>query len=107
MKAVSRSIFLITFLSVSLFWSHDAFSHNDLATRSGCMNCHQVEVKIVGPSLKAIAERYAGQDGASDYLAGQIKNGSRGVWGPIPMPPIAKVSHHNAHALADYILSLN
>jgi len=78
-----------------------------LATSSGCLNCHQVEVKTVGPALKAIAEKYAGQDDASDYLAGQIKNGSNGVWGPIPMPPNAAVSDDNAKVLADFILSLN
>ncbi|MDH5479642.1 MAG: c-type cytochrome [Nitrosomonas sp.] len=78
-----------------------------LATSSGCLNCHQVEAKTVGPALKAIAEKYAGQDGASDYLAGQIKNGSNGVWGPIPMPPNAAVSDDNAKVLADFILSLN
>lgn len=78
-----------------------------LATSSGCLNCHQVEVKTVGPALNAIAEKYAGQDGAADYLADKIKNGSNGVWGPIPMPPNAQVSDDNAKVLADFILSLN
>ena len=78
-----------------------------LATSSGCLNCHQVEVKTVGPALKAIAEKYAGQDGAADYLAGKIKEGSNGVWGPIPMPPNAQVSDENAKVLAEFILSLN
>ncbi len=78
-----------------------------LATSSGCLNCHQVEVKTVGPSLKDIAAKYDGQDGASDHLAAQIKNGSNGVWGPIPMPPNAAVSDDDAKVLADFILSLN
>ncbi len=78
-----------------------------LATSSGCLNCHQVEVKTVGPALKAVAEKYAGQDGAADYLAGKIKGGSNGVWGPIPMPPNAQVSDDNAKVLAEFILSLN
>lgn len=78
-----------------------------LATSSGCLNCHQVEVKTVGPALNAIAEKYAGQDDASDYLAGKIKNGSNGVWGPIPMPPNAAISDDDSKVLADFILSLN
>ncbi len=78
-----------------------------LATSSGCLNCHQVEVKTVGPALKAIAEKYAGQDGAADYMADKIKNGSNGVWGPIPMPPNVQVSDENAKVLAEFILSLN
>ncbi|SER16537.1 cytochrome c [Nitrosomonas sp. Nm51] len=78
----------------------------ELAKNSGCLNCHNVDTKLVGPALKDIAEKYAGQDDASDYLAGKIKNGSNGVWGPVPMPPNAMVSDENAKVLADFILSL-
>ncbi|MCH9638892.1 MAG: c-type cytochrome [Betaproteobacteria bacterium] len=103
MKAV-----LIGMVAASaLVLAGNAQADAELATSSGCLNCHQVEVKTVGPALKTIAEKYAGQDDASDYLAGQIKNGSNGVWGPIPMPPNAAVSDDNAKVLADFILSLN
>ncbi|PTN11947.1 c-type cytochrome [Nitrosomonas aestuarii] len=78
----------------------------DLAKNSGCLNCHNVDTKLVGPSLKEIAAKYADQDDASAYLAGKIKNGSNGVWGPVPMPPNAMVSDENAKVLADFILSL-
>ena len=78
----------------------------DLAKNSGCLNCHNVDTKLVGPSLKEIAAKYAGQDGASAMLAGKIKGGSNGVWGPIPMPPNANVSDDNAKVLADFILTL-
>ncbi|MEK7302790.1 MAG: cytochrome C-551, partial [Pseudomonadota bacterium] len=62
--------------------------------------------KLVGPSLKDIAAKYAGQDGASAMLADKILKGSNGVWGPIPMPPNANVSPENAKVLADFILTL-
>jgi cytochrome c len=78
----------------------------DLAKNSGCMNCHNVDTKLVGPSLKDIAAKYADQADASAYLAGKIKGGSNGVWGPIPMPPNANVSDENAKVLADFILTL-
>lgn len=77
-----------------------------LATNSGCLNCHQVEVKTVGPALKDIAAKYADVDGAGTMLAGKIRNGSNGVWGAIPMPPNAGVSDENAKVLADWILTL-
>ncbi len=103
MKAV-----LIGMVAASaLVLAGNAQADAELATSSGCLNCHQVEVKTVGPALKAIAEKYAGQDDASDYLAAQIKNGSNGVWGPIPMPPNAAVSDDDAKVLADFILTLN
>ena len=78
----------------------------DLAKNIGCLNCHIVDTKLVGPALKDIAAKYAGQAGAADMLAGKIKNGSNGVWGAIPMPPNANVSDENAKVLADFILTL-
>jgi cytochrome c len=79
----------------------------DLAQNSGCLNCHQVDAKLVGPGLKEIAAKYAGEEGAAEMLAGKIKNGSNGVWGQIPMPPNPAVSDENALVLAEFILSLN
>lgn len=78
----------------------------DLAKNSGCLNCHNVDTKLVGPSLKDIGAKYAGQDGAAEMLAEKILKGSNGVWGPIPMPPNANVSPENAKVLADFILTL-
>ncbi len=78
----------------------------DLAKNSGCLNCHAVETKLVGPALKDIAGKYAGQADASAYLADKILKGSNGVWGPIPMPPNAAVKPEDAKALADFILTL-
>lgn len=99
---------LVSMVAASaLLLAANAQADAELAKNSGCLNCHNVDTKLVGPALKEIAEKYAGQDDASDYLAGQIKNGSNGVWGPVPMPPNAMVSDDNAKVLADFILSLN
>ena len=70
-----------------------------------CAACHNVDMKMVGPALKDIAAKYAGVAGAADTLALHIKNGSQGVWGPIPMPPNA-VSDAEAKTLAEWVLSL-
>lgn len=57
-----------------------------LAMSSGCLACHQVENKVVGPSYKQIAERYKGQEGAQEMLTQSVINGGVNKWGPIPMP---------------------
>lgn len=57
-----------------------------LAMKSGCLACHQVENKVVGPSYKQIAERYKGQEGAQEMLTQSAINGGVNNWGPIPMP---------------------
>ncbi|HEY9573029.1 MAG TPA: c-type cytochrome [Pusillimonas sp.] len=78
----------------------------DLAKASNCMACHQVDKKRVGPAFKVIAERFAGQAGAGDYLAGAIRSGGRGRWGAVPMPAQPQVSPADAKLLAAWILSL-
>lgn len=78
----------------------------NLAQSKNCMSCHRVDRKVVGPSLTVIAERFAGQEGAQDYLAQAIRDGGRGRWGPVPMPAQPQVSHADARLLAAWILSL-
>ena len=70
-----------------------------------CVACHTVDNKMVGPSLKEVAEKNAGVEGAAETLALHIKNGSSGVWGPIPMPP-NPVTEEEAKILAEWVLSL-
>jgi len=92
--------------AAALMLAGSAFASADLAKSSGCLNCHNVDTKLVGPSLKDVAAKYASKSDASAYLADKILKGSNGVWGPIPMPPNANVSPENAKVLADFILTL-
>ena len=77
----------------------------DLAKSSGCLNCHMVDKKLVGPALKDVAAKYKADPKAVDYLAGKIQKGSQGVWGPVPMPPNAKVNEADAKTLAKWVLT--
>jgi cytochrome c len=54
-----------------------------LLTKSGCLVCHGLNNKIVGPAYSDVAKKYPDK---ADYLAGKIKSGGVGIWGPIPMP---------------------
>jgi cytochrome c len=83
-----------------------AQANADLAKSSGCMNCHTADKKLVGPALKDIAAKYKGDAGAVDKLAVKVQKGSQGVWGPVPMPPNAKVNDADAKKLVEWILSL-
>lgn len=77
----------------------------ELAKASGCYSCHAKDEKIVGPSFKSIANKYAGQAGAAADLVQSIQNGSRGKWGRIPMPPHGSLSGDELKTLAAYVLS--
>lgn len=82
-----------------------AHASPELAKSKNCITCHTPDKKLVGPSYKEIAAKYAGDAGAEARLAVKIQKGSSGVWGPIPMPPNAQVNDADAKALAKWILA--
>jgi len=77
----------------------------DLAKAKACMACHAVGSKLVGPSYKDVAAKYAKDAGAEARLALKIQKGSSGTWGPIPMPANPQVSDADAKTLARWILA--
>lgn len=77
-----------------------------LAQKYACMSCHQVDKKVVGPALNDVAKKYKGNAKAEATVVGVIKNGSKGAWGPVPMPPAPQVPDADAAAIAKWILSL-
>lgn len=76
-----------------------------LATTSGCMACHQVEVKVVGPSYKEVAAKYKGDAAALDMLVEKVITGGSGTWGQIPMPPNGHVPEESIRAIVSWLLT--
>lgn len=70
-----------------------------LLNKNGCVACHGVSNRIVGPGFNEIAKKHAGK---ADYLAAKIRSGGQGVWGSIPMPP-QTLSEADAKAIANWI----
>ena len=85
--------------------SAPAFADLALATAKNCMACHAVDKKLVGPSYKDIAAKYAGQADAVDKLANKVVKGGSGAWGPVPMPANAQVNDADAKKLVAWILA--
>jgi cytochrome c len=71
-----------------------------------CLACHTLDKKLVGPAYKDVAAKYKARKDAEAYLAKKIREGSTGVWGPIPMPPNTTVKDDEAKTLAAYILGV-
>jgi cytochrome c len=69
------------------------------------LSCHGVDQKIVGPSFREVAARYAGDAAAPARLAAKIKAGGAGVWGAVPMPPHAGMSDAQLAQLSAWILA--
>ncbi len=95
---------LIAF-AMTLTVAAPAMADMALATSKNCMACHAVDKKLVGPSYKDVAAKYAGQADAVDKLAVKIVKGSAGVWGPIPMPANAQVNEADAKKLAAWVMA--
>ena len=77
----------------------------DLATKSGCMACHGMKNKIVGPGYNEIVARYQGQTDAESRLVAKVKAGGQGVWGSIPMPPNGHIKDEDITTLVKWILN--
>lgn len=93
-------------LAVGVFsLSQPAVSGQAVAQANGCIACHQVEAKLVGPSYKDVAAKYNGDAGAKDVLIGKVRNGGVGTWGPIPMPPNTTISDADLAAVIDWVLA--
>lgn len=77
----------------------------ELAKKSGCLACHAVDKKVVGPSYKEVAAKYKGDKTAEAKLIDKVKKGGSGTWGAVPMPPNAAVKDEDVKALVQWVLS--
>ena len=84
--------------------SLSALASAELAKQHNCLSCHSVDKKVVGPSYKDIAAKYKGQS-VEAALIDKIKHGSKGVYGPIPMPANANVPDADVKTLVKWILA--
>ncbi|MHB8521648.1 MAG: SorB family sulfite dehydrogenase c-type cytochrome subunit [Limisphaerales bacterium] len=75
-----------------------------LATKYGCLGCHNVKVKIVGPAYKDVAAKYRNDPAGLDKIILQIHNGGSGKWGPVLMPPFPTLTDAEARMLAVWIM---
>lgn len=102
---IKRIVLVLSTLATAAAVSTPAMADMALATAKNCMACHAVDKKLVGPSYKEVATKYAGQGDAADKLATKIIKGGSGVWGPVPMPANAQVNPDDAKKLASWILT--
>ena len=102
---MKRILVAIAALAAGFAASPPALADMALATTKNCMACHAVDKKLVGPSYKDIATKYAGQADAADKLANKVVKGGSGAWGPVPMPANAQINDADAKKLVVWILA--
>lgn len=82
-----------------------------LAKQNGCLACHKIETKLVGPAWRDVSNRYKDDPDAKTRLIAKVKTGGKGNWtkvtGGIPMPPNSpRVSDEDIEKLVTFVLSL-
>jgi cytochrome c551/c552 len=92
-------------ISAAIPQAHGADAQQ-IATKYGCLGCHNPAVKLVGPAYRDIAAKYKTDPAASAKIDEQIHKGGSGKWGPIIMPPFPQVTASETKVLADWILGL-
>jgi cytochrome c len=81
-----------------------------MAKKSGCMECHAIDKKVVGPAFHDVAVKYKDDSSARAALIEKVKNGGKGNWnketGGAPMPPHwGRLSNAEIESLVDWVRS--
>ena len=90
--------------AVSLPAQTESIDPQALFTQNNCAACHGANNRMVGPSIKEVADKYRNQDGALALLSERVKKGGAGVWGQIPMPPHPQVSDTDIEIMVQWML---
>jgi cytochrome c len=68
-----------------------------LAKSSGCLNCHAIDTKKVGPAFKDVAAKYKGKADAEATLVAKVTGGKE--------HPAVKASGDDVKSLVKWVLS--
>ena len=95
MKAM---MMMVALAGAALALSGTASAQEALAKSSGCLNCHSVDAKKMGPAFKDVAAKYKGKADAEATLATKIST-AKGH-------PEVKASPDDVKAVIKWVLSL-
>ena len=84
--------------SIALAAAGVASAQEALAKSSGCLNCHSVDAKKIGPGFKEVAAKYKGKADAEATLTAKISAGKE--------HPAVKASGDDVKSLVKWVLSL-
>jgi cytochrome c len=109
----------------ALSYAADQAAALELAKKSGCLACHSVDKKVVGPAWMDVSKKYKGaakisvkltdgsevSDTPKNALVKKVKAGGKGNWtdvtGGVPMPPYSpRVADADIDTLVSFVLSL-
>jgi cytochrome c len=93
-------------LAAGLALAGPAAADLKLAQKEGCLGCHTVDKKLVGPAWKDVSAKYKGDAAAETKLLKKVREGGKGNWGDIVQPPNTTTSDANLKILVKFVLGL-
>jgi cytochrome c len=92
-----KSLMFAVIAAVGLGAAGAAQASAELAQKSGCMNCHAVDTKKMGPAFKDVAKKYKGNATAEADLVAKLKSGKG--------HPAVKASDDDTKAVVKWVLA--
>lgn len=100
-----KAAYIAMMVAAGVVMAGQANADEALAKAKGCMACHALDKKLVGPAYKEVAAKYKGDKAAVATLAAKVIAGGKGNWGAVPMPP-NKVTEDEAKKLVTWVLTV-
>lgn len=106
MSKFPRFLFALTLLVMA--FTPLAQANQALANAKGCLACHDIKAKKIGPAYQDVAKKYAGQADATAKLTQKVLEGGSGVWGESAMPAFKTtgIAEADVKKLVAWILTL-
>jgi cytochrome c len=111
-----KLMFLNLLVAASLLLAGAAVADEALSKAKGCVSCHTIGNKLIGPTYKDIAKKYTGQKDGEAKISQAIIKGTpfpggvgwqkEGKAAMAYMPPKANVNPDEAAKLTKWIISL-
>ena len=100
--------FVSSLITILVFITHNGFANDakKLIKKNGCLACHSVKLKVLGPSFIDIANKYENNISNQQILAQKIKKGGSGNWGNIPMMSHPNITNDELNLMVRWILDL-
>lgn len=93
-----KALAAVAFASVALLSAGAASAQEDLAKSSGCLNCHAIDSKKMGPAFKDVAAKFKGKADAEATLVAQVSGGKG--------HPAVKAKPEDVKTLIKWILAM-
>ncbi|WP_449439164.1 c-type cytochrome [Pedobacter steynii] len=75
--------------------------------KADCSTCHKISTKSIGPAFTQVSAKYQTKAKAADYITSKVINGSKGVWGEVPMPAHPTMKAADVKEIAEWIMTLS